>query len=127
MSDIEEVEKMVQNSGNNFHCKVLNYLKEKDWTVLISPYYTDNVTDKPREIDLVAEKAFEVRNRPFRNRVVGTINVKLFIECKFIPQKIVFWFHDKDKIRAEELVVSKFSMRESNSYTQEHHYLSRAC
>ncbi len=26
--------------------------------VLVSPYYNDNISGKPREIDLIAEKAF---------------------------------------------------------------------
>ncbi|MDC4224076.1 MAG: hypothetical protein MPW15_07585 [Candidatus Manganitrophus sp.] len=123
MSEIEEVEKLVMNSGNSFHCKVLNYLKAKGWTVLISPYYHDNVSDKPREIDLIAEKAFPI-SKPLARHPQGTINIKLFIECKYVPQKIVFWFHDKDKDLAEELVIRSTRLSKGNSYTKQHHYLN---
>lgn len=121
-TDIEQVEEIIANSGNNFHCKVLSYLKEKGWTVLISPYYNDNVSDKPREIDLIAEKAFNVTNG--FGSYIGSASIKLFIECKFIPQKIVFWFHNKDRIKAEDLVINNTPLRKDNAYTQKHHYLS---
>ncbi len=121
--DIEQVKKIIANSGNNLHCKVLRYLQEKDWTVLISPYYNDNVSDKPREIDLIAEKAFNVTDR--HDKRIGSVNIKVFIECKFIPQKIVFWFHNKDRIRAEELVIKNTPLPKDNDYTQQHHYLDQ--
>lgn len=123
MSDIEEVKEIINKSGNSFHCKVLNYLKAKGWTVLISPYYNDNISDKPREIDIIAEKAFEVRS--IYDKFIGTINVKLFIECKYVPQKIVFWFYEKNMIEAGQLVTRSTPLRNvDNTYTQKHRYLS---
>src|SRR3989304_4244472 len=83
--ELDKVKVIIDQSGNTFHCKVLKYLQEKGWIVLISPYYNDNVSSKPREIDLIAEKEFNVEDglrTPFR-----TVKVKLFIECKYIPQK----------------------------------------
>ena len=121
-TDIDQVKDIIANSGNNFHCTVIDYLKEKGWTVLISPYYNDNVSDKPREIDLVAEKAFDMKN-VFGN-FAGTVNVKLFIECKYIPQKVVFWFHDKNLEKAKHLVLKTTPLRENNVYTDKHHYLN---
>lgn len=115
--DLDKVKTIIMQSGNTFHCKVLKYLQEKGWTVLISPYYNDNVTSKPREIDLIAEKAFDAKN----NR--GFVNVKLFIECKYISQKTVFWFHDKDKQKAEDLVTQTTPLIKDNIYTEKHHYL----
>lgn len=50
--DLDKVNAIIEQSGNTFHCKVLKYLQGKRWTVLISPYYNDNVSNKPREIDL---------------------------------------------------------------------------
>ena len=91
---IDKVKAIISQSGNTFHSQVLKYLHDKGWTVLISPYYNDNATNKPREIDLIAEKAFETNDR----RYFGTVNVKLFIECKYIPQLTVFWFHNKDML-----------------------------
>jgi len=119
--DIEQVKKIIANSGNNLHCKVLRYFQDKNWTVLISPYYNDNMSDKPREIDLIAEKAFDVTDR--HDKPDGFLNIRLFIECKFIPQKTVFWFHSKDRMRAEELIINNTPLYKDNDYTQQHHYL----
>lgn len=122
--DIDKVKDIISNSGNNFHCKVFDCLKEKGWTVLISPYYNDNVTDKPREIDLIAEKAFAIKD--LFDDFIGNVNIKLFIECKYIAQKIVFWFHDKDILKAEELIVNNTPLPKNNAYTKKHHYLSNS-
>ncbi|HHT9113127.1 MAG: hypothetical protein HZA47_05040 [Planctomycetes bacterium] len=118
VNDIDEVNKIITGSGNNFHCKVLSYLKAKGWTVLISPYYNDNISDKPREIDLIAEKAFEAKTTRY-----GTINIKLFIECKYVSQKNVFWFHSKDREKAAELILAVIPNFKGNSYIDKHHYL----
>lgn len=120
------IENLIKISGNNLHCKVLNHLKRKEWTVLISPYYNDNVSDKPREIDLIAEKEFPIV--PFGGTYQGEkINVKLFIECKYLPKEkeIVFWFHEKDTNKAEKLITSKTSLTKTSGYTAKHHYLSK--
>ena len=122
--DIDKVKEIIAKSGNTFHCSVLKYLQEQGWTVLISPYYNDNVTSKPREIDLIAEKEFEAKNS--FGEFIGYINVKLFIECKYISQKAVFWFHSKDMQKSEELVTQTTPLRSDNIYTKKHHYLSDA-
>ena len=120
-NDLEKVRSIIEKSGNKFHCKVLKFLQDKDWTVLISPYYNDNISNKPREIDLIAEKAFDAKDR--QGRFSGTVNVKLFVECKYISQKTVFWFHDKDEQKAENLVLQTTPLKENNIYTKKHHYL----
>jgi len=122
--DLDKVKEIIAQSGNTFHCKVLKYLQEKGWTVLISPYYNDNVSNKPREIDLIAEKAFDAKDN--MGRFFGTVNVKLFVECKYILQKTVFWFHNKDKQKAEDLVIQSTPLRKENIYTKRHHYLGGA-
>lgn len=119
----EQIKSIIFKSGNTFHCKVLKFLKENGWTVLISPYYTDNISSKPREIDLIAEKAFVVHSH-ISSRPIGTINIKTYIECKHIPNKTVFWFHDKDKNKAENLVIHTTPMERNNTYTKKHHYLA---
>lgn len=101
-SDIDEVKEIILKSGNSFHCKVLKHLKAKGWTILVSPYYNDNASGKPREIDLIAEKAFEIKDH--FSAFYGNVNVRLFIECKYIPQKTVFWFYDKDLEKSIKLV-----------------------
>lgn len=120
--DLDKVKAIIAQSGNTFHCKVLKYLQGKGWTVLISPYYNDNISSKPREIDLIAEKAFKAKDGC--ETFLGTVNVKLFIECKYIPQKTVFWFHDKDKLKATELVNQMIPSGNGHHSITKHHYLA---
>lgn len=122
--DIDEVRNIISQSGNNFHCQVIKFLKSLGWRILISPYYNDNQTNKPREIDLIAEKSFPINN--FWGQMAGEINVRLFVECKYIPQKTVFWFHEKDIEKAENLAIRSFGLRKDNSYTSQHHFLSHS-
>jgi len=122
MSDIKEVNSIINESGNSFHCRVTNYLKEKGWHTLVSPYYMDGATNKPREIDLIAEKSWLYSDR-FEGKH-GTINIKLFIECKYIPQTNVFWFSDKDMASTKEWITSNTPLPERNMFTDRHHYLS---
>lgn len=122
MTDLEDVQSIINESGNSFHCKVTNYLKDKGWHTIVSPYYMDNTSNRPREIDLVAEKAYPYSDGWGRKH--GTINIKLFIECKYIPQKVVFWFDDKDVISTKEWVTTNTPLPESNVYTDDHHYMS---
>ncbi len=56
MSESDEVKSIIDGIGNSFHCRVTSYLMEKWWTTLVSPYYMDSSSNKPREIDLIAEK-----------------------------------------------------------------------
>ena len=84
----DEVSKLVRNSGNNFHTKVARWLSDNDWHVVVSPYYMDQTQNKAREIDLIAEKLWPVRD--MFDRPMDDVAVRLFIECKFIPSHSVF-------------------------------------
>lgn len=97
-------EEIVSQSGHNHHSKAVAALRGLNWTVTVSPFYSDNFTDKPREIDIIAEKAFPCED-PY-STVNGFVLVRLFIECKFMPLSAttVFWFDGKDVARASELV-----------------------
>ncbi|MFI5029667.1 MAG: hypothetical protein ACHQPH_03085, partial [Reyranellales bacterium] len=70
--------------------------------VLVSPYYSDNFTEKPREIDIIAERHFSVSDPGLG--FFGHIAVRLFIECKYVAGTTVFWFDAKDVDRAAERV-----------------------
>lgn len=122
MNDLDDVKSIIEESGNSFHCRVLNELKTKGWHALVSPYYMDSISNKPREIDLVAEKAFEYGHRI--NDKYGTINARLFVECKYITQKVVFWFDEKNTKAAKDWVLSKTQLRENNVYFQKHSYFT---
>jgi hypothetical protein len=119
----EKAQKIIDTSGNGFHYKVVDYFRSTDWTVMVSPYYTDNYSDKPREIDILAEKEFLI-NDGFGHGI-GHINIKLFIECKYITKESVFWFDGKDYARATSKLISSTPLGDpkTNSSTKKHHYL----
>jgi len=122
--EAKKVKDLIEKSGNNFHYQVVNFLRERDWEVLVSPYYSDNITDKPREIDIIAEKAFKVID--WSGRTIATLNIKFFIECKYINGEIVFWFDNKNKEEAIERIIVDTPLKhpEKNSATNNHHYLN---
>jgi len=117
----KEITDLIQGSGNNFHAKVARWLMENKWHVVISPYYMDQTQSKAREIDLVAEKLWPLTN--LFGSPVDNIAVRLFIECKFVASDAVFWFADKDREAALELVCANAPFRTDNVYTDTHHYL----
>ncbi len=122
MTIIDDAKVIIESSGNNFHCSVINYFRVKGWCIQVSPYYMDNATNKPREIDLVVEKAFPYSDQ-FEG-VYGSINVQLYIECKFIPQINVFWFADKDTIKANQMLIDAVPGFDGNHYRNNHHYIN---
>jgi hypothetical protein len=125
-SDKEEIERLVRESGNSFHCEATNFLKKKGWSTLVSPYYMDSGTNKPREIDLIAEKHWIFKpSFGRREQRAGAIIIKLFVECKYIAQPTVFWFSDKDVVVARNWVNRNTPLSgEDNAYTEKHHYLA---
>jgi len=116
------IQQLVDNSGNTFHAKVARWLQSEGWHIRVSPYYMDQSQHKAREIDLIAEKYWPIKDDFERWR--GDVVIRLFVECKFVPSHAVFWFTEKDIPAAEELVCSRGAFRQNNTYTKEHHYLS---
>jgi hypothetical protein len=117
------VQDIVEKSGHNLHSQVVNFLRANDWIVLISPYYTDNFTEKPREVDIIAEKAFDVK---FFDSWCGTLNIQLFIECKYINREVVFWFDtvDKEKLIRKTVVETGLEPPWNNLTINGHRYMS---
>lgn len=117
------IEEIMEKSGNGFHARVVKLLREQQWNVLVSPYYSDNYTDKPREIDIIAEKKFDV-NDDFRSWL-GTLNAHFFVECKYITGTTIFWFDFKDRNRAIERVMTDTGMDhpDRNVNINGHHYI----
>lgn len=121
MKENHSARKIIEKSGHHFHARVINLFREKGWSVLVSPYYSDNFTDKPREIDVIAEKLFDVRAG---RDLLGSLNICLFIECKYINNDTIFWFDTKDKDRALGRIMDDTGMEHShhNLDTRKHHY-----
>ena len=52
------VEKIIAESGHDFHLKVSDFLISLGWEAQISSHYNDFITGKDREIDIIATKRF---------------------------------------------------------------------
>jgi hypothetical protein len=122
-SDLDDAKRIVEESGNAFHAKVLRLLRSTGWAVRISPYYSDGVSGKPREVDLIAEKTFATVT-DYSGRPKGAIKVRLFIECKYIRHPTVFWMHDQDEQATFDLLQRTTPLKSTNTYTLRHHYLA---
>jgi len=119
-----EVSKIINDSGNTFHASVARWLYDQKWHVVVSPYYMDHTHNKAREIDLVAEKLWPIKDR--QGQHIDNVAVRLFIECKYFSSHSVLWFAEKDLKSAKELVCSNGNYRSNNMYTDEHHYLTQS-
>jgi hypothetical protein len=120
----DEISKLVKDSGNSFHAKVARWFSDNDWNVVVSPYYMDQTQNKAREIDLIAEKLWPVRDM-FDNRI-DSVAVRLFIECKYVLSPSVFWFAEKDQVSAKQLICASGLFHENNIHTNKHHYLAQS-
>jgi hypothetical protein len=123
-NSINNIKNIIEESGNNFHYKVVDFLRKNNWYVLVSPYYADNFSDKPREIDIIAEKNFPIFN--VHGNLICTINVQLFIECKYIKEETVFWFDNRNKKDTIDIVLNTTPLKDPKMYsmTNNHHYIS---
>ena len=114
----------IKSDGNDFQYKVKKVFTDAGWSVRMSPYYNDLFSEKPREIDIIAEKVF----LPVQNNIdVGTVIVRLFVECKYIAEQTTFWFEEKDIEKAKEVVDAAHSFHETHrnyKVVTNHHYLS---
>lgn len=116
---------VIKESGHRLHARVVRVLREKNWYALISAHYTDSFTDKPREIDIVAEIDQEYHDRQgFRKRVT----VRLFLECKYFANDTttVFWFDERDRHRAHKRAANdlRWDAKAFSCATPWHHYLA---
>lgn len=118
-----EVVEFASSTGNSFQSKVVEKFRRGDWYTKVSPYYLDAATNRAREIDLVAEKVWNVGS--LHAEVGSRLHMKLFVECKYVPEATVFWFDAKDEAAASEWLVQNTPLPSpSNTYTSRHHYLA---
>jgi hypothetical protein len=95
--EFEKVRELVGTDGNAFHAKVAMQFRQREWRVLISPYYVDNATGQAREVDLLCERIFPYRMH--NDNGWGVYRIQLFVECKFIKGPVMFWFDARDRER----------------------------
>ena len=120
---MEKEEKSIKPDGNDFQYKVKKSLEDNGWVARMSPYYNDSFSEKPREIDIIAEKIFLPTQNSFYN---STVIVRLFVECKYITEQTTFWLQNRDMEKAKEVVNSNRAFHEVNKNYEvqiNHHYL----
>ena len=121
---MEKEEKTIKPDGYDFQYRVKKALEDAAWIVRMSPHYNDSFSEKPREIDIIAEKIFFPAQNSFYN---STVVVRLFVECKYIAEQTTFWFQERNIDKAKRVVDSthNFHKVDDNHYVQiNHHYLS---
>lgn len=123
--DAAAAKKLAEKSGNSFQCKVANYFRAKNWAVLLSPYYVDASTDKSRESDLIVERSFPVTNY-FAGTPERSVRLRLFIECKYVSEGVVFWMEAMDSAQAQNLVFARTPFVRDHQRTREHHYFQNS-
>lgn len=96
------IQKIIEASGNDLQFKVAEYLESCGWEISLSPYYNDPATGKPREADIIAIRKWPI-NDSLSHRQLSELTIRLFIECKNIPNPVVFWFKSKNMVSAIEL------------------------
>ena len=117
------VAELIEGSGNNFHAKVARWFHANGWHTVVSPYYMDQTQSKARELDLVVEKLWPMKN--LFGEPEGDVVVRLFVECKFVAAEAAFWFAPKDVSAATALVCSSGPFTPDNMYRLKHHYLAK--
>jgi hypothetical protein len=119
----KSIQEIVEQSGNQFHCRVLEHFQAKGWATMVSPYYLDGITDKPREVDLIVAKRWPLPKRVAR--VPQSAELALIVECKFIDSPNAFWFFPRNEQASLSLVHRNTGLPEEvdNTYTLQHHYI----
>lgn len=120
--DAKEAKELATTSGNSFQCRVAQYFRQRNWATLLSPYYVDAFTGKPRESDLLVEKSFPVHN--IFNGPPVSVRVRLFIECKYILDGAVFWMEPKDLAATRNWIFGHTPLIDHHLETEKHHYLA---
>lgn len=122
-SSQDPFERIFLESGGSFHTRVAKAFRDAGWTVLLSPYYVDNATDKPREVDLICERLYFLKSQwntdpgiPYR--------IQLLVECKYFSpdSAVVLWFDGRDERSVNQLIKSTYRIFSNNSQIDQHHY-----
>lgn len=97
--EINQIKKTIDESSNNVEIDTYQILASTEWNEIIeNSYFTDPVEKKLRETDILAINNFYPSfKKTNANRTI------FLIECKYIKDKIVFWFKDKKMEKAKTL------------------------
>ena len=117
----KDLKNIIIESGNNLHLEVAEFLQKQGWSVDLSVYYCDDITDKPREIDIIAKldiPIYEDESNPY-------FSIYLFIECKYLKSDFAFRMYPNDIINSKSSIITTGYDIDSNKIFNEfnHHYL----
>lgn len=122
----ETLKKVIEESGNRLHLRVADLLTKGEWTVQLSPYYVDELTTAPREIDIIASRRIPVNDSFVHEKDYFWIH--LIIECKHLTKAVAFYeFRNKHPfdpvvaIRTGNL--NRSEIIDNMSFAREHHYV----
>src|ERR1017187_4844721 len=121
--NIDQARTLIAQSGNAHQCRVAQFFRDRNWVVLMSPYYIDASTDKPRELDLIVEKSYPVQR--LYSGPPRSVRVRLFIECKYIAQGTAFWFDAMDVAKTGSWIESYTPFRGNHNAYQHQHYVAQ--
>lgn len=85
-NEIQRIKRDIALSGFPLEIEVSSILRNDGWNVRNQVYYIDNEEGKPREIDIIAHKAFFERMGDY-----DRFNISLIIECKKSDKPWVFF------------------------------------
>lgn len=122
----------MEQSGNDFHYEVADFLETNGWPTQRSPYYVDLATQKSREIDIIARRRYQLRDIFGHNQ--AEILIRLFIECKYLKPNVAVAlnFVPKDVHAARDLAKNNNILRpgdehflgdRSQQFSPVHHYI----
>lgn len=116
----DKIKNLIEKSGMITHNKVVEFLKQKGWEVMVSSYYYDSISGKTKEIDIVAEKPFYLYDD-----ADFSLNIQLFVECKYIDKGIAFWFDNKNMKKAIfRVLLDTTYLEDSEVKSKKFHYLN---
>ncbi|MEK7635715.1 MAG: hypothetical protein AAB405_01335 [Patescibacteria group bacterium] len=124
----DKIQEIIERSGNDLQFRIVNYLESHKWEVSISPYYNDPSTGKPREIDIVAILKWSIKD-DFGHFKLGELAIRLFVECKYIKDDVIFWFRQKNMLSAIKLakdnniLCDKQDCYLNQNKVSQHHYI----
>ena len=115
--------KLVKKSGNTLHTKVINVLREASWEVIVSPYYNDDTTDKPREIDIIAQKDYPEYSS-FVTSNDSLFRLRLFVECKYVSDDVLIWSDPIDQYWAKKYLAGLYGQGMGEAYLNSKMFLT---
>lgn len=88
--------------------RVAKLLREMWWNVEVNQFYLDPYTEKPREIDIIADRSYIISTRPshFGWITEEKVQMRIFIECKYIKDIILLFSKDRDEAKTMKAFMS---------------------